>query len=669
MTEPTPYGSWPSPLDAATVAAGSIDFGHVALDGTTAYWLEHRPAENGRGVIIKQEPGGTPIEVTPEDVDVRTLVHEYGGGDFAVHNGTVIYARFEDQRLYRTETNAGTDSDGGLDPITPDPPTERSERYADIEVTPDGTRLYCVRERHHGMDAADEAVTDLVTLPLDGGTPEVVADGHDFYSFPRLSPGGDRLAWTTWDHPNMPWDGTELHVADVNADGHLSNVQTVMGGPKESVFQPAWSPDGDLYAVSDRTGWWNIYRVAGGDPLLLREEESEFGVPQWLFGLSTYGFLDDGHIAAIRQDGNTQDLGIIDPDTGTFDVRTGVEAFGGIFPLPRLRADGDTLLAIGGGPTHPPSIVRWSIETEPTVLRRAFTLNVTENYLPTPVSATFPTGEDGTEQAHAYYYPPRNPAVEPPDGERPPLVTNVHGGPTGRVSPILNLSVAFFTSRGIGVVDVNYRGSTGYGRAYRDRLKGEWGIADVKDCVNVAKYLADEGRVDPDRQAIRGASAGGFATLAVLAFYDTYDAGVSYYGVSDLRAMAEHTHKFESSYLDILVGPLPEAASIYEARSPAVHADGIDAPLLVLQGGEDRVVRPDQADRMIEALVENEIPYAYLEVDEERHGFRQAESRRRALAAELGFYGTVFDCDVDDIDMIDLISGEYHKYLVSVSDK
>ena len=674
MTDTLPYGSWPSPLDAETVAAGSIDFGHVALDGETAYWLERRPAEDGRGVVVRQDTDEGPADVTPADVDVRTLVHEYGGGDFAVRDGTVVYARFTDQRLYRIDV----ESDGENDPtpLTPESPEERSARYADFEFAPDGSCLYCVRERHHGEDATEEAVAELVRVSLadDAGepaAPEVVASGHDFYSFPRPSPAGDRLAWTTWDHPNMPWDGTELRVADVDPDGSLSGVETVAGGPDESVFQPTWSPDGDLYAVSDRSGWWNLYRVAGGSAdgdvaerlAPVREEHAEYGVPQWVFGLSTYAFLADGRIAAVRRDGDTQDLGLLDPETGTFEVRDEVAEVGGVFPHTRLRADGDTLLAVVGGPADPASVVRWSPGESPTVLRRAHTLDVDDASLPDPETVTFPTGPAGDERAHAYFYPPRNPAATGPGDERPPLVTMVHGGPTSRTDPVLDLTVAYLTSRGFAVADVNYRGSTGYGRAYRDRLDGEWGVVDVEDCVNLARYLAEEGLVDSDRRAIRG------ATLAALAFHDTYEAGASRYGVADLRALAEHTHTFESRYLDGLVGPLPEAESVYEARSPAAHADGIEAPLLVLQGGEDRVVPPAQADDMVRALVADDVPYAYVEFAEERHGFRRSEARRRALETELGFYAAVFDLDPADVEPLALDRGTYEKRSVSVEDE
>ncbi len=670
----TPYGEWASSISAADVAADTLRFGPVAIDDGDVYWLERRPAEEGRGVVVRADGvDAPPTEITPTDADVRTLVHEYGGGDIAVHDGTLFYARFEDQRLYRVDADAVAAGDGVESPepsaITPEPDTERGLRYADMEVTPDGSRLFAVRERHEGEDGGsldragdeDHAVTELVTLPADGSTPpEVVASGHDFYSYPRVSPEGDQLAWTTWDHPRMPWDGTELHVAAVGADGDLSAERVVMGGPEESVFQPAWSPAGQLHAVSDRSGWWNLYAVdADGEaePRNRTPEQAEFGVPQWVFGLSTYKFLDDGRIAVLRNHEGEGSLCMLDGDDNLTESGLPFDAF----PRAQLDSDGGTLAFVGGGPSTPATVARWEPGAGDSTgldrLRRTFELDLTPEAVSEPDHLVVPT-RDG-ETTHAFYYPPRNPEETAPEDEQPPLVTMVHGGPTSQTLPVANLNVQYFTSRGFAVADVNYRGSTGYGREYRDALKGAWGVTDTADCIDTAEYLADTGRADGDRLAITGGSAGGYAVLCALAFHDAFDAGASYYGVADLEGLATHTHKFESRYLDGLVGSLPADREVYEARSPAFHAEDIDAPLLLLQGGMDQVVPEAQAEQMVDALVETGTPYAYVLFPEERHGFRTADASRQALEFELGFYGEAFGFDpADALPDLELHRGE-----------
>ena len=650
MTDTIRYGEWPSPISAALVAGDAVTVSNVQVDGDVIWWLERRPEEAGRGVLVRCDPDGEPEDVTPDEFDVRTLVHEYGGGDFHVEGGVVWFANFDDQRLYRQRP--GTDPE----PITPDPAVDHGDRYADPTLTPDGETLYCVRERHHEGGSTDPT-NELVMVPAAGGEPTVVASGHDFYSFPRVSPDGEHLAWTTWDHPNMPWDGTQLHVARIDG-GYLTDERVVLGGDDESVFQPRWraAEDGDigLYAVSDRTGWWNLYRVpfeqidAPSDPEPLCPIAAEFGVPQWGFDGSTYAFLDDGRIATIVGEGGRQRLHLLDPDGSLDAVDLPYEAF----PRPSLRSTGTALAFVAAGPTTPPSVIRWTPGEEPTVIRRSFDVDVPEGYLPQPESIEFPT--EG-ETAHAHYYPPQNPTVAAPDDKRPPLIVKCHGGPTGESLPTLSMGTAFWTSRGFAVVDVNYRGSSGFGRAYRERLYGEWGLVDVVDCVNAARYLGSEGLVDPDRQAIRGGSAGGYVTLCALAFHDAVDAGTSYYGVADLRALAEHTHKFESRYLDQLVGPLPDDADVYRERSPLHHADGIDVPALLLQGTEDAVVPPEQAREMVNALAETGVDHACVEFEDERHGFLRADTRKQALETELVFYGSVFGLDPnDDLDPLTL---------------
>ena len=678
---PTPYGEWPSPLGPEDVAESGRSFGGVGIDEGAVYWLERRPVENGRGVIVRGDGDG-PVDVTPADYDVRTLVHQYGGGDFLVADGSVWFAEKDDQRIYRHPTDPREIGAAAVEPVTPEPPAEMAHRYADFALSPGRATLYAVRERHVGEGTESEPANELVRIPADGGEPVVVAEGHDFYAAPRPSPSGERLAFVAWDHPRMPWNGTELYVAEIEDDGDLGSPELVAGGPSESICCPKWSPDGVLHAVSDRTGWWNLYRFSGDEPATLANsspenlhpEEAEFGVPAWVFGLSTYGFLDDGRIAVLVTDDGSTRLYLLDPEAGTL-----TEA-----PLPytafrpaMLRSDGSRLAFVAGEPTEPTAVVSWEPPsperggTEPVRHREALDIDLPESYVSEPEPVAFPTGDAvGAEEAvaHAFYYPPTNPEVESPDDERPPAVVMVHGGPTSRSEATLSLSTQFFTTRGIAVIDVNYRGSTGHGRAYREALEGEWGVRDTLDCVNAALCASDPDgpfagaerpAVDGDRLAISGGSAGGYAVLCALAFHETFDAGASYYGVADLKSLAEATHKFESRYLDSLVGPLPEARDTYRERSPVYHADGIDAPLLILQGGKDEVVPPEQAFAMIDALADTGTPYAYVEFPEERHGFRNAENIARAHEAELAFYAEVFGFDPDDdLEPVELLVGE-----------
>ena len=631
-----PYGTWPSPISSETVARSGIDFGHTAVNDGTVYWREQRPDDDGRGVVVRHD-GDTVTDVTGDDFDVRTLVHQYGGGDFAVIDGTLIFSRFDDQRVYRQSPSEEPV------PITPEPESERGLRYADFEPSADGASIYCVREDHDaaGDDGTGEPETTLVELAADGSDdPRVVASGYDFYAAPTLSPDGDRIAWLTWDHPRMPWDGTELHVADVDDDGTLSDDRVVLGGPEESVFQPAWRADGTLHAVSDRTGWWNLYRRESDEWIAYREEEAEYGVPQWVFGLATYAFLDDGRVATVVTRDGEQTLELLDRDGSREQVDVPFSVFG-VRGSPRLRSDGRALSFVASGPATPSRLVRWTPGAGYSVLRKSDDTDLDPAYTSTPEHVTVPT-RDGAE-THAFVYPPTNPDVTAPAGERPPLIVFVHGGPTSATSSTFDLSKQFFTTRGFAVADVNYRGSTGYGRAYRDALDGDWGVLDVQDCLDVARYLAEGDRVDGDRMAIRGGSAGGFATLSALAFHDEMEAGTSFFGVADLARLAELTHKFESRYLDTLVGPYPEAAETYEERSPVHHADAIDAPVLLLQGEADRVVPISQAEAMVDALAANDVPHDLHVFEDERHGFRRADTRRMAHELELAFYGEVFE--------------------------
>jgi dipeptidyl aminopeptidase/acylaminoacyl peptidase len=625
-----PYGSWKSPITADLVAAGEVGLEQVRLDGADVYWIERRPQEGGRKVIVRRSPDGQVTDVTPVGFNARTRVHEYGGGDYAVSEGTLVFSNFANQRLYLQRP--------GLEPKPLTPAGEL--RYADGVIDPSRNLLFCVREDHTGHG---EAVNTLVCVDLAGGeTGKILASRNDFYSSPRLSPDGSRLAWLTWNHPNMPWDGTELWVGNLNQDGSVSDTTRIGGGVNESIFQPEWSPDGILYFVSDRTGWWNIYRWGDNQIEALCPMDAEFGQPQWVFASALYGFASEGRIICSYTKKGRDYLATL--DTLTKALNTIELPFTAIS---QVHTAGDRVILIGASSTQPTSIVSLNLTMKNLeVLRRSREAAVDAGFLANPRAIEFRTG--GGLTAHANFYPPRNLDYKAPANEKPPLLVMSHGGPTSASSAALKYPIQYWTSRGIAVLDVNYGGSSGYGRQYRERLKGQWGVVDVDDCVNGAVYLVERGDVDGSRLAIRGGSAGGYTTLCALTFRDTFKAGASHYGISDLEALARDTHKFESRYLDGLIGPYPEWRDLYVERSPIHFTERLNCPMILFQGLEDKVVPPNQSEKMVEAVRAKNIPVAYLTFEGEQHGFRKAENIKRVLEAELYFYSKVFGFDLAD---------------------
>jgi dipeptidyl aminopeptidase/acylaminoacyl peptidase len=644
MSRTTPYGSWQSPIDAAAVAASETPLESVQIVGQAVYWSERRPREGGRSVIMCHNGSEAHLELTPPQFNVRTRVHEYGGGAFIVHESTIYFSNFDDQRLYRQ------DVDRTIRPITPEPGIPSGARYADTRVTNDGKLLFCVREVH-SVDG-EQPVNDVVVIPTDGSRPpKTVVSGHDFFAAPRISPNGRRLAWIAWDQPLMPWDGCELWVGDLAEDGSVLGPRRVAGGPDESIFQPNWSPRGELQFVSDRTGWWNIYRLDDNVTTALAPKDAEFGVPHWTFGLSTYAFLSDGRIATVFSSGGFDQLAFVSPDG---ELTVAELPYTAHVPS-SLSASGDSLAFIAASPTEAAAVIRMNATSgQREVLRSSSELAIEPSHVSRPQAIAYPTKHAGQE-SYALYYPPNNPGFVGPDNELPPLIVKSHGGPTAMAQAQLNAEIQYFTSRGFAVVDVNYGGSSGFGRLYRQRLKGKWGLVDTDDCISAAQYLAAQGLADKERLVIRGGSAGGYTTLCALVFHDEFATGASYYGVADCETLATDTHKFESHYLDGLMGPYPQDRGVYRQRSPIHYAEQLSCPVILFQGLEDHVVPPSQAETMVDALRAKHLPFAYLTFAGEQHGFRKAETIKRSLEAELFFYSKILGFPlVDDIDPVDI---------------
>ena len=578
-----------------------------------------------------RSPDRQTFDLTPPGYDVRTRVHEYGGGAYLAAGGVVYFSNLSDQRMYRQVP--------GSEPQ----PFTRTEgmRYADAILDASHGRIIAVREDH--TTGAPQPVNTLVSISTAGGDDgQILVSGNDFYSTPRLNPVGTRLAWLTWNHPNMPWDGAELWVAEVLPDGSLGARTLVAGGAAESIFQPEWSPDGTLYFISDRTGWWNLYRWDEGQGRVepLCPMEAEFGKPQWGFGLSTYGFASaEKLVCAYSQNGFHRLASLDTRRQGFHELDIPYSVLSGIQVAPGQA------FFIAGSATEPAALVRLDLATgETEVLRRSREVTVDPAYFSIGQSIEFPT--DGGLTAHGFFYAPKNRDFTGVPGELPPLLVMSHGGPTDSTTPVFHYGIQYWTSRGFAVLDVDYGGSTGYGRAYRERLKGKWGIVDVADCANGARHLVTQGIVDGSRLAIRGGSAGGYTTLCALTFYDLFGAGASYYGIGDLEALARDTHKLESHYLDGLVGPYPERRDLYVSRSPIHHVEHLSCPLILMQGLDDPVVPPNQSQMMFDALRTRGLPVAYLTFAGERHGFVKAENRKRALEAELYFYSRIFEFEL-----------------------
>jgi dipeptidyl aminopeptidase/acylaminoacyl peptidase len=683
-TETASYGEWRSPIASADIARKRVGLAFPTVIGSRVWWQETRPSEGGRVAVVCQEPDGGSRDLLPVPWNARTRVHEYGGRSYLPVPGGLVFANFADQRLYLAADRAGSAGPrpltpaadagaagprpltpaadagaAGPRPLTPAADAGAADRFADFVLSPAGDEVWCVRERHSASRDGDGPVSRaIVAVPLDGsaadapGAVRVLVSGSDFYAFPAPSPDGTRLAWICWDHPRMPWDGTELRVGTLG--DAVRDQQVIMGGLSESVLGPVWRDDRSIYAISDRSGWWNLYLSdLQGQPRALCPLEEEFAGPLWQLGMYPYGVLDDGRIAVTHGTGEQQ-LGLLDPDTGKLtDLDLPYRVF-----TQGVSASGRTVAVIAGAPAVPLSVAVVEVPAEPSrpaearELRRESDLVPDPGYLPVPRESVL-TGPSGSV-VHAFVYPPTNPRFRAPDGELPPYIVWVHGGPTAQVTPRFDLEKAFFTSRGIGIIDVNYGGSSGYGRAYRERLRGQWGVVDVTDVMAAALALAQAGEADGKRLGIRGGSAGGWTALASVTSGLSLDghgprrrgvfaAATSYFGVSDLREFAAQTHDFESRYLDGLIGPLPECERLYAERAPVGHVDGGTCPVLLLQGLDDPIVPPGQSESIAADLAAQGIPHAYLAFAGESHGFRKAENIAASLEAELSFYGQIMD--------------------------
>ncbi|RTL39739.1 MAG: S9 family peptidase [Candidatus Melainabacteria bacterium] len=629
-----PYGTWTSPISAELVATSGVRLGQTLYDNDDLYWLEGRPSEGGRQVLVRRSVDKQIADVLPSNFNVRTLAHEYGGGPYTVKNGIIVFSNLSDQRIYKVEN--------GGEPVVLT--AEGPYRYADYVIDLQKRLVFCVQEDH--SVPGEQAINSIVAVPLDPGTRlgygEVTVCGCDFFSSPRVSPDGRLLTWLSWKHPNMPWDGCELWMGHVDKSGMVAEPRKIAGGSAESVFQPEWLPNGSMTFISDKTGWWNIYvrDLYSDDAVNMTPQSNDFGTPQWVFGMSTYAVVSDELLICSYSDKGLWKLAQlkIDAENSKFelsDIKADYTEFS------YFTSNGKAVALDAAGPAHPAAIVELDLKSSQfSVVKSSSSASVDPRFISTPQPITFDTANG--LQAYAFFYAPSSPGFIGSRDELPPLLVKSHGGPTGAASSAYNLGIQYWTSRGFAVVDVNYGGSSGFGREFRQRLNGQWGVVDVQDCENVAKYLVKTGKVDGNRLAITGGSAGGYTTLCALTFGDTFKAGASHFGVSDLKLLMDDTHKFESRYGDTLIGPYPEAMELYISRSPVHFTDKLSVPVIFFQGLEDKVVPPSQAEVMVNALRKKGLPVAYIAYEGEQHGFRKAENIKRTIEAEFYFYSAIF---------------------------
>ena len=620
-----PYGSWPSTLSAELITRAAPGLNFLQSHGERLFWVESRPWEAGRNVIMCREGDGSTRDLLPAPFSHQSRVHEYGGMAYAMDDSHLYFVNAADQRIYQLAL---------AEDKQPVAITAAGSRFADLVIDQARQQLIAVGETHHDNR---EPENTLVSIVLADGSLSTLVSGADFYAFPRISPDSKQLCWIEWQHPNMPWDSTQLWLANFS-DGGLSDKMLVAGADNnEAIFQPQWSPDNQLYFVSDKNNWWNIYRIENGSSQPVLEIEAEFATPLWQFGMTSYDFIDADTIACVYTKNGIWHSGFIDIQSGQLNTIESQYS-----SMQAVTCHQDKLYLVAGAAALPSELISISRHAKVTSIYSPATLALAPENLSEPQSILFASGRDN-QPVHAFYYPPTNANYCGIEGELPPVIALCHGGPTGATDSGLNLKLQYWCNRGFAVVDINYRGSTGFGRTYRHSLAGAWGIADVEDTQHAIRYLTEQQMIDPQRCLIRGGSAGGYTVLSALTFTDTFQAGASLYGIGDLETLAKDTHKFESRYMDSLIGPYPERRDIYLQRSPIHHAEGLNCPVIFLQGLEDKVVPPNQAEMMVKLLEEKGIKVAHVTFPDEGHGFRKANNIIHAMESELAFYRDVFN--------------------------